>query len=292
MSHITAAPDVSSLGVQSNAVTAERFAVTYTDLISAVAVADSDGITKYTVASAFNYSAGMTVTTAACTNAANNGSFVVRKTDVKNNYLYLVNAAGVAEGSPPAAANVSYTGDAIALHVSTAEGGGIAADIEGNIAHDAVDSGNPVKVGGKAHTSEPAAVANNDRVNAYFDENGYQRTKGQDPSVVTQVDGTNLAAATNYYPSAAGQALGDYKDLNIQGIISGGVTVTLEVSNDDDWADITQAGYDKLTDTTGNPSFIDTNFNIDFDNINCKLWRIVSVTSDATNAVKYVTRMQ
>lgn len=51
------------------------------------------------------------------------------------------------------------------------------ADSQGNVAHDGADSGNPIKIGGKATTSEPAAVANNDRVNAYFDANGYQHIK-------------------------------------------------------------------------------------------------------------------
>lgn len=44
----------------------------------------------------------------------------------------------------------------------------------GNVAHDAVDSGNPVKVGGKALTARQTAVANNDRTNAWFDEFGRQ----------------------------------------------------------------------------------------------------------------------
>lgn len=47
-----------------------------------------------------------------------------------------------------------------------------ATEINGDVAHDAADSGNPVKVGGKAATSTPAAVSNGDRVNAYFDEYG------------------------------------------------------------------------------------------------------------------------
>jgi hypothetical protein len=47
----------------------------------------------------------------------------------------------------------------------------------GNVAHDGVDVGHPVKIGGKASTSEPVAVANADRVNAYYDENGYQYNK-------------------------------------------------------------------------------------------------------------------
>jgi hypothetical protein len=42
-------------------------------------------------------------------------------------------------------------------------------------AHDAADDSNgPVKIGGRASTSLPAAVANGDRVNAYFDANGRQ----------------------------------------------------------------------------------------------------------------------
>lgn len=38
-----------------------------------------------------------------------------------------------------------------------------------NPAHDAVDTGNPLKIGGKAVSAEPAAVAAADRVNALFD---------------------------------------------------------------------------------------------------------------------------
>lgn len=43
--------------------------------------------------------------------------------------------------------------------------------ISGNVAHDAVDSGNPIKIGGKATdpTAMPTAVASGDRVNASFD---------------------------------------------------------------------------------------------------------------------------
>lgn len=40
------------------------------------------------------------------------------------------------------------------------------------IAHDAVDSGDPLKIGGKASTDAPTAVSVGDRVNAWFDLNG------------------------------------------------------------------------------------------------------------------------
>ena len=44
--------------------------------------------------------------------------------------------------------------------------------VQGDRAHDASDRGSPVKVGGRASTSAPAAVAAGDRVDAYFDANG------------------------------------------------------------------------------------------------------------------------
>lgn len=49
---------------------------------------------------------------------------------------------------------------------------GIVRIATGNVAHDAADSGNPLKIGGKARTTTPTAVAANDRVDAFFDEYG------------------------------------------------------------------------------------------------------------------------
>ena len=40
--------------------------------------------------------------------------------------------------------------------------------VAGDVAHDAIDSGNPVKIGGYARGSAPAAVVNADRVNAWY----------------------------------------------------------------------------------------------------------------------------
>lgn len=58
--------------------------------------------------------------------------------------------------------------------------------VGGNIAHDAVDSGNPLKLGGKAASSLPAAVAAGDRVDAYFDLNGRLKV-----NLDTAIDETN-----------------------------------------------------------------------------------------------------
>lgn len=46
--------------------------------------------------------------------------------------------------------------------------------VAGTIAHDGIDSGNPVKIGGKAVSTAPTAVAANDRVDAFFDLQGRQ----------------------------------------------------------------------------------------------------------------------
>lgn len=43
------------------------------------------------------------------------------------------------------------------------------ASVSGDVAHDTADAGEPVKIGGKAVSAEPTAVAANDRVNALFD---------------------------------------------------------------------------------------------------------------------------
>jgi hypothetical protein len=46
----------------------------------------------------------------------------------------------------------------------------------GDVAHDSADSGNPIKIGGKARQTNPTAVADGDRVDAMFDDVGRQVT--------------------------------------------------------------------------------------------------------------------
>ncbi len=45
-------------------------------------------------------------------------------------------------------------------------------DVQGDVAHDAVDSGNPIKIGARARTSDVTSVANNDRVDLIADKAG------------------------------------------------------------------------------------------------------------------------
>ena len=66
------------------------------------------------------------------------------------------------------------------ITLSSGDGAALALDSAGRaimvgaVAHDAVDAGNPIKVGGYASGTAPTAVAAADRVNAWFDLNGRQ----------------------------------------------------------------------------------------------------------------------
>jgi hypothetical protein len=174
------------------------------------------------------------------------------------------------------------------------------------IAHSGVDAGYPLKIGGIARSSQNTAVTALDRTDAVFNLNGEQVIAGYDwatqSNSVTErdpidehyveeelVDTTNVGTGTNYYPSSTGRALGSYNNVSIHAVTSGGVTATIEAKIDDstDWVDITPAGYRLDDNTTGNASFVDQTFMLDFDNLHVRHVRIKSVTSDATNGVQY-----
>ena len=65
--------------------------------------------------------------------------------------------------------------------VTVSGSGATATEVQGNIANDAADSGNPVKVGGKAISGTPPVVTANDRVNAWLDLYGRQVVTLQAP---------------------------------------------------------------------------------------------------------------
>lgn len=108
------------------------------------------------------------------------------------------------------------------------------------------------------------------------------------------VDTTNLAAATEYYPSAIGMSMDGFKDLSLTGKFidaDGTITMTIEATNDEDstnadWVQI--YGFDSngnamvntITVTNGTVTYA-----LDFDNLNYSLFRIKLVTSGATNTV-------
>lgn len=66
----------------------------------------------------------------------------------------------------------------------------------GDVAHDAADSGNPVKVGGKAANAFPTAVANNDRANLITDLFGRLMTTHIDPAQQKHANKTYTSSQT------------------------------------------------------------------------------------------------
>jgi hypothetical protein len=121
--------------------------------------------------------------------------------------------------------------------------------------------------------------------------------------VESSVDTTNVAAGTNYYPSSDGQLMFGYKDLSLTGKFidaDGTITMTIEVTNDDDatpanrdWIQI--YGYDVKNNTTTNSWTVtdDTlTFAVDFDNLNFKYYRVVMVNNGATNTAIIKQRLK
>lgn len=77
--------------------------------------------------------------------------------------------------------------------------------IGGGTAHDAVDSGNPVKIGGVAvsGSATPTSVAAADRVRAIFNQHGIQYTMGGHPNLIVREFDFGTAAQTDLNLAAA-----------------------------------------------------------------------------------------
>ena len=80
--------------------------------------------------------------------------------------------------------------------------------VAGDVAHDGIDSGNPVKIGGIARNANPTSVANADRVNAMLDLGGRLITRANNPrglrirntiTLTTTTETTLLAAAASTF---------------------------------------------------------------------------------------------
>lgn len=89
-------------------------------------------------------------------------------------------------------------GSAVTQPVSQATASNLNAQVVGSIAHDGVDSGNPVKVGYKAvaHGSNPTAVAAADRSDAYCNRHGIPFQIGGHPNVI-RAEWTYTTAPSN-----------------------------------------------------------------------------------------------
>jgi hypothetical protein len=110
------------------------------------------------------------------------------------NFDFGMPAMAVRKATP---ANTSGSdGDYEMLQMSN---GRLYVDASGNVAHDAADSGNPVKVGGRARTSDVTAVASNDRTDFITDTLGKQVVRShcipeQQVSGVASATGTGNTA--------------------------------------------------------------------------------------------------
>lgn len=119
-------------------------------------------------------------------------------------------------GTEASAMRVTIANDSTGLVSVDDNGGSLTVDggvtVEGDTAHDAADTGDPVKIGGRARTAHPTAVANNDRVDGYFDEMGRQVTKSLVPRDLVTANHVTLTTTTETTIIAAGGA-GVFRDL-------------------------------------------------------------------------------
>lgn len=103
----------------------------------------------------------------------------------------------------------------------------------------------------------------------------------------------NQSANTYYYPSSAGQAVAFDSGLAIQFQSSGGVTVTVEGTVDGtNWADISEAMYDAVTDATGVASWVDVNklLSLSLADTPIDKWRVKCVLSDGSNSLRVAAK--
>lgn len=78
--------------------------------------------------------------------------------------------------------------------------------VQGNRSHDATDRGAPIKTGGKAvGNTVPPAVANGDRVDAWYDVQGALVTDPRAAEWVESVSAISSAAATVSHASESGK---------------------------------------------------------------------------------------
>lgn len=106
----------------------------------------------------------------------------------------------------PAGTNNIGDVDVLTLpNVAQATSANLKNEPNGHVAHDAVDSGNPLKVGGRARTANIASVAQDDRVDFVSDKNGRQiivagcqrelRDSAVNASAITNTTETTIIAA-------------------------------------------------------------------------------------------------
>ena len=80
----------------------------------------------------------------------------------------------------------------------------------GDVAHDAPDAGEPLKIGGRADTTFQTAVADGDRVAALFDVYGVQSVRGDHPNKWSYHENSSSALTDQQVQAAPGVGLSVY----------------------------------------------------------------------------------
>jgi len=174
--------------------------------------------------------------------------------------------------------------------------------LAGSVAHSGTDAGNPIKVGGYATDSQIAAVTAADRTNQVFSlygeiisrshTYGSQSDRAEEIDPLDEhyveeelIDDTNSGAATYYFPSSTGRAMGNFNNVSSHIVCSGGATVTFEAKTDDstDWVDISKSGVDLNTGISGYASWVDRATIVDFDDLHVRNIRAKLVLADASS---------
>lgn len=174
--------------------------------------------------------------------------------------------------------------------------------VGGNVAEDAADAGNPVKVGG-VYNAADVELDDGDRGNLQLDINGYTkvRNKSYDPLTqadsvgvinpdstqhvpATLVDETNITTNTTTY---AYFDMDGFRNFSLQGETSGTtptdvLTVTIEATTQDDGTAQASCVYQDVTnDMFGVASWVDTDFYAIADTVSpFKYVRVKYVTSN------------
>ena len=99
--------------------------------------------------------------------------------------------------------------DVLSMPTTTVTGTVTAANTAGDVAHDAGDSGNPVKIGGKARSALPSAVANGDRADLSTDLWGRALVAQIDPAMQTwkSFNATTTQTGTDVWSPASGKRI-------------------------------------------------------------------------------------
>lgn len=141
-----------------------------------------------------------------------------------------------------AVSSVSIASSVVSLEVKQVSGASSSVVASGDVAHDTGDSGNPVKVGGQARTTNPTAVADSDRINFTGDKLGRQLMR---PYQVRELISTAYVSVSNGTETTLKAAVaGSYLDLlyimganqssaavqvDIRGVTAGNILMTLYI---------------------------------------------------------------